>query len=103
MKLFTRMNPASLPLANTARRAVFRERACPEPPKARHLPIHPLPQPTFDINPQSPRPFVRRTAVRFASRPPQTCLKRRGTSTRARKQLILNRKIKAHTASRPRP
>lgn len=36
MKPFNRMKPESPPLANTARRAVSRERARPEPRKTRH-------------------------------------------------------------------
>ncbi len=49
------------------------------------------------------RPSVRRTAMRFASQPPQTCLKSRATFIRARKRLILNHEIKAQTASKHRP
>jgi len=88
---------------DTARRAVSRERARPEPRKTRHSrQTRPGGRPA-PPNPRHPAHPVRRTAVRFASRPPQTCLKRPATSTRVRKRLILNRKFKAQTASKLRP
>lgn len=68
--------------------------------------IHALTRPGHRHTTSNPRRRahpVRRTAVRFASQPPQTCLKHWATFIRARKRLILNHGIKAQTASNPRP
>lgn len=84
-----------------ARHAVSKERA-PKVRKARHPLANPAPPPFFP-NPASPRPPVSRTAVRFDSRPPQSRPECPVTCPRIRKRLILNQKIKAHTASNPYP
>ena len=55
------------------------------------------------LNPRCLAHRVWRTAVRFAPQRWQTGLNYRATSTRVRKRLILNRKIKAQMASQPRP
>ena len=98
MKTITPMTFAFHHPTDIARRAVSRERAFPKPRKTRRSSPNPCPQPAHALKPASPRPPVRRTAVRFASQPPQSHSKCLATFIRARKRLILNHKIKAQPA-----
>jgi hypothetical protein len=98
MKTLTSMTFAFHHPNDIARRAVSRERAFPKSRKTRRSRPNPSPQPAHALKPASPRPPVRRTAMRFASQPPQSHLKCLTTFIRARKRLILNHQIKAQPA-----
>jgi hypothetical protein len=102
MKFLSHMKPASPALESTARRAVFRERASPKPYKSDQRSVNPLRQLACALKSARPGPSVSRTAVRFGSQPPQTCPNSQAAFHRVRNRLILNRKIKAQTASNPR-
>jgi hypothetical protein len=98
MKPVTSMKSPCDPPADTARRAVFWERAFAKSRKTGHSSANPVRQPAHALKPASPRPPVRRTAVRFASQPPHHTRKGGATFSSARKSLILNHKFKAQSA-----
>ena len=103
MKPVTSMKFPCDPPADTARRAVSWERAFAKSRKTGHSSANPARQSAHALKPASPRPPMRRTAVRFASQPPHRACKGGSTFNSARKSLVLNHKFKAQSASNLRP
>lgn len=92
-----------LPLRSGTVTAVPWERAAANHLKPLHQPYHP-PRTAFHRLIDAPtRRRVERIAARFAPQSPQTALKSASTLPRSRKSLVVNRKIKAQPATRPRP